>query len=69
MVVVPLRRKFEDIRALLASIMEDEDAVEFAGVVYRKDGNAIPVVYGMSRERLAYCGVVLTQISLEPDDD
>lgn len=67
--IVPLTGKFQDMRSLLARIMEDEHAVEFCGVVMRDDGECVPVVFGMSRERLAYCGVVLMNISQEPDDE
>lgn len=69
--VTPIRgRRFENHRALLNEIMSDDEVVGFAGFVMRRNGDMVPVVsHGMDRQTLAYGGLVLQQVSLEPDDE
>ncbi len=66
--VIRLPGSKASMRELLQAILDDERAVEFAGAVMRSDGTCIPVICGVSRERLAYISLVLGQIALEDDD-
>lgn len=52
--IEPFKPHFENMRALLARIAEDEEAIGFIGCVIRKDGNIIPVSFEATREQMSY---------------
>jgi len=67
--VVPIKAGFENPRAYLLKIAEDEEIESFAMIVLRKNGATIPAHIGCSRADLAFFGAMLTQMALETDDD
>ena len=62
--VLPLRDDFENLRALLAHMMETEDAVGFAGVLILSDGTMEPVMHGCDKGRLAYVANVIDEVAM-----
>jgi hypothetical protein len=65
MPVVPIRGRFESWRALLASIMEDDDVERIAIVTSCKDGSMKFAHFEMSREQMAYASLIMQMQALE----
>lgn len=64
--IEPLKGSFENMRALLARIAEDEDAIGFAGVVFRRPDSAVVVTFNCDRKEVAFASVMLSSTSMEP---
>ena len=64
MAIVPIRERFEDWRALLAHIMEDDDVEKFAIVTIRKDGVCGAAHFEMTREQMAYAALKLQMMAM-----
>jgi hypothetical protein len=67
--VVPIRNKYENVRALLAAIAEEPRMVGFVGTIVLDDRTHIPVCHGTHCGDLAFAGVMLCRLSQEVDDD
>jgi len=63
--VVPLKEGFENPKAFLLHIAEDEEIEGFVICVLRKTGTMIPAQINMSRADMAYAGAVITAMALE----
>lgn len=56
--IEPLRPHFENMRALLARIAEDEDAVGFVGCILRKNGTLVPVSFDVTRDQMSFAAAI-----------
>jgi hypothetical protein len=68
MTVIPLKGNFENPKAFLLQIAEDEEIQGFCMVVYLRDGTVTPAHIFCSRSDLAFSGALLTQMALDGDD-
>lgn len=65
--IEPLRGAFENMRAMLAHIAEDDNAVGFVGCVLRKDGTMQPIHFCATREHHAFAGALWLKLSVETE--
>lgn len=65
MSVVPIRGAFEDWRALLSHIMEDDQVEHLAVLTKRKDGSVYAAHFQCTREEMAYMSLVLARNAFE----
>ena len=66
--VVPIRRNYENVRALLAAIAEEPGMVGFVGTIVLEDSTYIPVCHGTDLGDLAFAGAMLLRLSQEDED-
>lgn len=59
MAIVPLKGKFEGWRALLASVMENDDIEHLVLVAAHKDGSMHSAHFEMTREQMAYAALII----------
>lgn len=67
--VIPIKGSFENPKAFLMQIAEDEDIQGFCMVVFLKDGHVVPAHIKCNRSDLAFSGALLTQVALDGSDD
>jgi len=68
MSIVPLKPNFENMRAMLAHIAEDDNAVGFVGCVLHGDGTMQPVHFGATREQHSFAAALWLNLSITPDE-
>ena len=66
MSIEPIRGKFEDWRALLGKVMEDDEIEHLVIVTFRKDEAFSVAHYECTRQEMAFASLVLAQTALEP---
>ena len=59
--IVPIRGKFEGMKAFLHYIASDPNAVKFAGVVWQSDGTVQAVHFECTNEQMAYAAALLAR--------
>lgn len=67
--VIPIKGSFENPKAFLLQIAEDEEIQSFCMVVFLKDGRAVPAHIKCSRSDLAFSAALLTQVALDGRDE
>lgn len=66
--ILPFRREFQDVRALLAHMQEMSDIVGFVGVVVLADDVMAPVGFGVDRGDYAFAANILDEESMRRED-
>jgi len=67
MPIVALRGKFENWRALVAHVMEDDEIANLVIMTFSKDEEIKMAHFGMSRERMAYAALWLQRAAITED--
>jgi len=65
MTIEPLRGSFENWRALLGHIMEDDDVERFVIVTLKKDGTMWTAHFEMTIAEIAYAALLLQKKAME----
>jgi hypothetical protein len=63
-----IRGAFENVKAMLHHIAEDDDVEAFVIVTFRKDGTAVPAHLNCKRRDMAFAAAILQYNSLQGDD-
>lgn len=66
--IVPIKEGFENPRAFLLSIAEDDQIESVCLVVVLKNGDSMPAHIKCSRNDLAFAGALLTKMALDGED-
>lgn len=67
--VVPIRRSYENVHALLAAIAEEPGLVGFVGTMVLEDSTYVPIAHGTDLGDLAFAGAMLLRLSQEEEVD
>ena len=67
MSIVPIRGEFENPKAFLHHIAEDEEIEAFVIIVFRKDGTGVPAHLNCKARDMAFAGAMMTALALNPD--
>lgn len=65
--IEPLKPRFENMKALLARIAEDDEAIGFVGCVLRADGSMVPVSFEIDRAQMAFAAAMFLRDCVEAD--
>jgi len=63
--IVALGGSFQDARAFLHHIAQDDEIEGLAIVIFRKDGSAVPVHLNCKARDMAFAGMLLSSLSIE----
>jgi hypothetical protein len=66
MSIEPIKGHFEDWRALLAKIMEDDEVEHLVVFTFCKDGSVRQAHHKCTRAEMAFAGVMIAKSALEP---
>lgn len=64
--IIPIGERFENPKAFLARIMEDEGIAKLAVVVVKTDGSLWTAYHQLNSAELSYCGALMQKQALEP---
>lgn len=59
--IVAINGRFENIKAFLHHIAENEEAVGFVGCVWLKNGDPVPVEFEITRQQMALAAAMWLQ--------
>jgi hypothetical protein len=68
MSVVSLKPNFENMKAMLAHIADDDAAIGFVGCVVHSDGTMQPIHFGATREQHSFAAALWLNLSVTPND-
>lgn len=68
MSIVALRGHFENPKAFLHHIAEDEEIASFAIVIFKKDGSCTSAHLHCDALHMVYAGAALTRLGLDGND-
>lgn len=66
--IEPLRGAFDSMKAMLARIAEDDDAIGFVGCVLHSDGTMQPIHFGATREQHSFAAALWLNLAITHDE-
>ena len=67
--IEPLRGAFDNMKAMLARIAEDDATIGFVGCILRSDGTMQPIHFGATREQHSFAAALWLNLSVTPDEN